>query len=181
VDDETDDETESPELPIVAPARTPAPPGLTVVVPPLAAPSPPEPEPEPSAKVDEALVMLCIICADPLDGATAQLTCEAGHGCCYSCAEKLAAQRMPCPLCCAPLKTVRAPVWSDTLDKLNAAGKRVASAECELGEARGKIAKLEEKLAAAEAARAAAEAEAKEAHRAVVRVILEGVGRAGAA
>jgi hypothetical protein len=58
-----------------------------------------------------------------------------------------------------------APVWNETLDKLNAAGKRIATNECELVEARGKIAKLEQALTTAEA-------EAREAQRAVVRVVM---------
>ena len=134
--------------------------------------APPPPEPEEAEEVDEAFAVLCLVCTAPIRGDTARLICEAGHGCCNTCAVKLETKAMRCPSCRRPFKMGAAPVWNETLDKLNAASKRIATHECELVQARGKIAKLHEELAAAEKARAAAEAEAREAQRAVVRVVM---------
>lgn len=165
-------------LPIVPPARIPAPPTPFELPPAAVAATPPPLEPEEADEVDEAFAVLCLVCTAPIRGDTARLVCEAGHGCCNTCAVKLETNAMPCPTCRRPFQMSAAPVWNETLDKLNAAGKRIATHECELVEARGKIAKLQEELATAEKARTAAEVEAREAQRAVVRVVMEGVGRA---
>jgi hypothetical protein len=149
-----------PVLQVVPPARIPAPPPPFELPPAAVAATSPPPEPK---EVDEAFAMLCLVCTNPIRGDTARFTCEVGHGCCDSCAVKLETKAMPCPTCRRPFRMGGAPVWNETLDKLNAAGKRIASDEYELVEARGKIAKLEQALAAAEKARAAAEAEAREA------------------